>query len=68
MDNNIIGVIIAFGVGLFSLIASILDWNFFFESKKAEFLLKIFGRKGARLFYGLLGCFLIFMGYKILTK
>jgi len=66
--DNIIGIIIAFGAGLFSLIASVLDWNFFFESRKAKFLLKIFGRKGVRLFYGLLGCFLIFMGYKILTK
>jgi len=33
MDNNIIGIIIAFGAGLFSLIAS---WNFFFESRNQK--------------------------------
>ena len=42
-------------VGLFPIVASIADWNFFFESRKAKFFVKAFGRNGARLFYGILG-------------
>jgi small neutral amino acid transporter SnatA (MarC family) len=66
--DNIISLIIAFGGGLFSIAASLLNWDFFFDSRKASFMIKILGRNGARIFYGLLGLFLLFMGYKLLMN
>ncbi len=66
--DNIISLIIAFGGGLFSIAASLLNWDFFFDNRKASFMIKILGRNGARIFYGLLGLFLLFMGYKLLIK
>jgi len=42
-------------VGLFSLISSFFNWDFFFNSRKAHFFVMIFGRTGARIVYGILG-------------
>jgi small neutral amino acid transporter SnatA (MarC family) len=56
------------GAGVFSVMASILNWDFFFESRKAQTFIKLFGRNGARIFYIILGLFLFFIAYKIQTK
>jgi small neutral amino acid transporter SnatA (MarC family) len=56
------------GAGVFSVLASILNWDFFFESRKAQTFIKLFGRNGARIFYIILGLFLFFIAYKIQTK
>lgn len=49
----------ALAAGLFTLVSAILDWNWFFESQKAKFFVDLFGRNGARLFYGVLGIFIV---------
>ncbi|MBI4872980.1 MAG: immunity 17 family protein [Candidatus Riflebacteria bacterium] len=41
--------------GLFPVVAAIRDWNWFFEHEKARFFVRFLGRKGARMFYALLG-------------
>ncbi|MCB0509548.1 MAG: immunity 17 family protein [Chitinophagales bacterium] len=51
--------------GLFSIISSIFNWNFFFENSRAYFFVKIFGRNGARIFYSLLGALLIYLAFKL---
>jgi hypothetical protein len=49
-------------VGLFSIIAAALDWNWFMNNWRARFFVNIFGRNGARIFYIGLGVFLVVVG------
>jgi len=49
--------------GAFCILASILNWNFFFNNARATPFVKFLGRTGARVFYVLLGLFLMFAGY-----
>jgi small neutral amino acid transporter SnatA (MarC family) len=64
MENNTFAVIIGFGAGLFSIVASILNWDWFFNHRRARIFLKMFGRTGARVFYIILGLFLFFVAFK----
>ena len=61
--ENILFTLVLVLSGLFSLVASICNWNFFFENRKAYLFVKLFGRNGARVFYGLLGLALIVAGF-----
>lgn len=47
--------------GLVSLLASLLDWNWFFTTRNAQSIVRNVGRKRARLFYGVLGVILMGM-------
>lgn len=49
-------------MGGFVLLAAILNWDFFFNARKAVIIVKIFGRNGARIFYGILGVIIIAIG------
>lgn len=48
-------------VALFSIAASVFNWDFFFDNRKARPFVKILGRNGARIFYGALGVFIFIM-------
>lgn len=48
------GFIIA-GCGLFSVCGAAFDWEFFMNHRKARRLVRLVGRTGARIFYGILG-------------
>jgi small neutral amino acid transporter SnatA (MarC family) len=65
--KEIFVLILCFGGGIFTIAASIFNWDFFFEDRKAYIFVKIFGRQGARIFYSLLGLALFYVGYKIIT-
>jgi hypothetical protein len=65
--KEIFVLILCFGGGILTIAASIFNWDFFFEDRKAYIFVKIFGRQGARIFYSLLGLALFFCGYKIIT-
>lgn len=67
-NKELIVIVFAIVAGTFSILASIFNWNFFFENRKARLFLRIFGRQGARFFYVLLGLGLLFLAYKIKTK
>lgn len=45
--------------GAISLLASLLDWEWFFSANNAKFLVKRLGRNGARWAYGILGALFI---------
>lgn len=45
--------------GITSLLASLLDWEWFFTTDNSRFAVKKFGRKGARWIYGTVGVLLI---------
>jgi small neutral amino acid transporter SnatA (MarC family) len=70
MENTkeIFAIILSIGGGAFSILASILNLNFFFESRKAQFFVRILGRNGARIFYSVLGLVLFFFAYKMLAE
>jgi small neutral amino acid transporter SnatA (MarC family) len=54
--------LIVIAMGLFSLLGAILDWDWYMNHRKARFIVKILGRKGARIFYAILGLGLIVLG------
>ena len=46
-------------IGLLAVLASIFNWDWFFQSQNSQFIVKNVGRKQARLFYALLGILMI---------
>ena len=48
--------------GLFSVAGAALDWDWFMNHRKAQGLVRLMGRGGARAFYGLLGLTLAVVG------
>lgn len=55
-------------VGVFSVLASVKNWNWFFNNRKARPFVHIFGRTGARIFYTLIGIFIMGVGIVYLIK
>lgn len=47
--------------GLFCILGAVLNWDWFFRARKSAMINKLFGRTGARIFYGILGT-LFFIG------
>ncbi len=45
--------------GIVSLLAALLDWDWFFTARNTQFIVRNVGRRQARLFYGVLGLILI---------
>ena len=58
---NLFGLIFV-ASGVFSILGAIFDWEWFMNSRKARFLVRIITRNGARLFYGILGLALVVLG------
>lgn len=52
-------ILVCICAGVFSIFCALKDYDFFMESRKAVLFVKILGRNGARVFYVLLGIFLI---------
>lgn len=61
MNNNLLTFLLLFGAGAFTIVGAVMDWNWFMNSRRARFFVAIFGRMGARIFYILLGLFIIGM-------
>lgn len=54
--------ILIIGCGIFSLLGAVQNWDWFFNNRKARPFVSIFGRLGARIFYAILGIFIIVIG------
>ena len=50
------------GLGVFSVVAAVLDMEWYFQTSAAQTFVRWLGRTGARLFYVLLGIGLISCG------
>ena len=50
------------GLGVFSVVAAVLDLEWYFQTSAAQTFVRWLGRTGARLFYVLLGVGLIACG------
>ncbi len=57
--------LILMAAGVFSITGAALDWDFFINSRKARLFVSLFGRNGARIFYGLLGTVITVIGLLI---
>lgn len=65
MDESIMMIIMGLvfaAIGLFSLMGAIMNWDWYFNNRKARGVVAIFGRNGARIFYGILGVIFIAIG------
>ena len=65
--KELLVTILCIGLGIYVMLACYFNWNHFFESRKARIFLTLFGRTGARIFYAIVGLFLFFCAYKIIT-
>jgi hypothetical protein len=52
---NPLPAILMMAVGVFCLLGSFKDWDFFMNNRRARIVVSLVGRKGARWFYALLG-------------
>lgn len=50
-----------FLAGIVSVLASLLNWNWFFNARNSQLIVRNVGRNRARLFYGVLGFILMSM-------
>ncbi len=48
--------------GIFAFFCAYKDYDWFMNSSKASWIVKLFGRNGARIFYMGLGVFIIVIG------
>jgi len=53
------------GGGVFSIWGAVANWDWFFDDYKAERFVRIIGRMGTRILFGVLGVFVILMGLGI---
>ncbi len=53
--------------GLFAVCGAWFDWDFFMTDHRARLFVNLFGRRGARIFYGLLGTALTVLGVLVAT-
>ena len=49
-------------IGLFSIVCAVKDYDWFMNSSRAAFFVRVLGRGGARVFYVLLGALIITFG------
>lgn len=61
METGLISLLMV-AAGAFAFCGGLFDWDFFMNSRKAQGLIAIVGRPGARIFYILLGVFLAVIG------
>ncbi len=54
--------IFAIIAGLFCIVCAVKEYDWFMENRKARPIVAIFGRDGAKIFYIILGAFIILMG------
>ena len=57
-----IGAIMVVGAGAFAMLGAWRNWDWFFAWPPAPTFVALFGRRGARIFYLLLGLFLCIVG------
>ena len=49
-------------VGLFAIVCACCDFDWFMNNYRARFFVEVLGRRGARVFYVVLGCVFLVIG------
>lgn len=65
---DIISKLLAMGGGVLCILASIYDWDWFFDNFRARPFVRLLGREGARWFYAILGLFLMVMSFRFMPS
>ena len=60
---NVIAAIMFAILGVLSISAAIFNFKWFFTSENGKLFVKLFGKKGARIFYGIVGVLVLYMAY-----
>lgn len=68
MYTHYIVAALFFVCGTLSLLASLLGWSWFFETNNVRPFVKWFGKGGARLFYAIVGCGMLWASYTIFSE
>ncbi len=55
------------GVGILILVAALTNWAWFFKQRRAQSLIKLVGRNGARVFYGVMGALFCVIGWMVIS-
>lgn len=63
-----IAVIFFVILGMLALAASVFNMKWLFTSESGRFFTKLFGKTGARIFYGAVGVLVLYMAYEILKR
>jgi drug/metabolite transporter superfamily protein YnfA len=61
MSSQVYGLLFVFA-GCFSMAGAYFNWDWFMKNSRAWLFVKLFGRNGARIVYGLLGAGLVTFG------
>jgi drug/metabolite transporter superfamily protein YnfA len=61
MSPQLSGILFV-SAGCFSIAGAYFNWDWFMENRRAWIFVKLLGRNGARIFYGLLGAGLVTLG------
>lgn len=64
--ESLVGWLIA-AIGLFTMVCAAADFYWFMNSRKAQLLVGILGRRGARIFYILLGLTILVVSGLVLS-
>jgi hypothetical protein len=64
MDYIILGIICLI-IGLIPLLGVLRNWKWFWNNRRAQRLTKMIGKKGAQIFYSIIG--IGFTGYGIIS-
>ncbi len=48
-------------IGVFCICGAVCSWDWFFENSRSRFFIRMFGRTGARIAYGVLGVLIVAM-------
>jgi len=55
MEDNLVGALLLVAIGVLCILAAYFQWNWFFNSRRVRAFVRLFGVKGARIFYFVLG-------------
>ncbi len=55
-------------IGLFTAIGAMADWDWFMNNHRARIFVSMFGRDGARIFYGVVGAAFIIFGVVLMQR
>lgn len=55
-------------IGIYSILGAYFEWNFFYNNRKAERVINLFGRSGAKIFYIVVGLVLFSIAFLDMTN
>ena len=62
---NTLATIMFLILGTLAILASIFNFKWFFSSENVRMLVKYFGPRGTRVFYGVAGVLILYMAYYV---